>query len=132
VVALAFDPNIVSAQIDFVLVDQPIDFVDSSVTLRPTANIPLDLIASLLAGAPDARFVIEVHTDGRGAPAKNLTLSKRRGEVIRNALLTRGVAPQRLLVDGRGEAEPIANDATLEGQAANRRVLFVYSPSPSA
>lgn len=117
-----------SAQIDFVLVDQPIEFVDSSVVLRPAASVPLDLAALLLAGAPQARFAIEVHTDGRGAPAKNLTLSRRRGEVIRNALLSRGVAPQRLLVDGRGEAEPIANDATLPGQAANRRVSFVYLP----
>jgi outer membrane protein OmpA-like peptidoglycan-associated protein len=132
---LAFDPNIVAAQIDFVLVDQPLEFVDSSVVLRPSASIPLDLIASLLAGAPEARFAIEVHTDGRGAPAKNLTLSKRRAEIIRNALATRGVASSRLLIDGRGEAEPIANDATLQGQAANRRVLFVYQPTqptPSA
>ncbi len=121
-----------SAQIDFVLVDQPIEFVDSSVALRPSANVPLDLVASLMAGAPEARFAIEVHTDGRGAPAKNLTLSKRRGEAIRTALLSRGVSPQRLLVDGRGEAEPIANDSTLEGQAANRRVSFVYKPLPPA
>ncbi len=129
-IAILFDPNIVAAQIQFVLGDQPIEFVDSSVTLRPTASIPLDLIASLLAGAPDARFVIEVHTDGRGAPAKNVTLSKRRGEAIRSALVSRGVATERLLVDGRGETEPISSDATPEGQAANRRVVFAYQPTP--
>jgi outer membrane protein OmpA-like peptidoglycan-associated protein len=127
-----FDPNIVSAQIDFVLVDQPLEFIDSSGTLRPSASIPLDLIASLLAGAPDARFAIEVHTDGRGAPAKNVALSKRRAETIRAALALRGVTSSRLLIDGRGEAEPIASDATLQGQAANRRVLFVFQPTPSA
>jgi outer membrane protein OmpA-like peptidoglycan-associated protein len=121
---LAFDPHIVAAQINFVLVDQPIDFVDSSVVLRPGANVSLDLIASLLAGAPNARFVIEVHTDGRGASANNLTLSKRRGEAIRVALVSRGVASGRLVVDGRGEVEPVANDGSPQGQAANRRVLF--------
>jgi OmpA-OmpF porin, OOP family len=129
---LAFDPNIVAAQIDFVLVDQPLEFVDSSVVLRPSASIPLDLIASLLAGAPEARFAIEVHTDGRGVPAKNLTLSKRRAETIRGALAARGVPSSRLLIDARGETEPIANDKTLQGQAANRRVSFVYQPTPSA
>ena len=120
-----------SAQIDFVLVDQPIEFVDSSVAFRPAAKVPLDVIASLLAGAPDASFAIEVHTDGRGAPAKNLALSKRRGEAIRSALISRGVPGQHLQIDGRGEAEPIANDATLKGQSANRRVSFVYLPTPS-
>jgi outer membrane protein OmpA-like peptidoglycan-associated protein len=122
--ALAFDPNIVAAQINFVLVDQPIDFVDSSVSLRPGSNVSLDLIASLLAGAPNARFGIEVHTDGRGAPANNLTLSKRRGEVIRSALVSRGVASGRLVVDGRGEAEPLADNGSPQGQSINRRVLF--------
>jgi outer membrane protein OmpA-like peptidoglycan-associated protein len=127
-----FDPNIVVAQIAFVLGSQPLDFVDSSATLLSTAKAPLDLIAALLAGSPSAQFVIEVHTDGRGAPAKNITLSKRRGDAIVAALTARGVNPKRLTVDGRGEAEPIGSDGTIEGQTANRRVLFLYRPTPSA
>ena len=120
-----------AAQIDFVLVSQPLEFADSSVNLLPGAKDSLDLIAALLSGSPQARFTVKVHTDGRGAPARNLTLSKRRGEMIRAALVARGVNPTRLVVDGRGEAEPIASDGTVEGQAVNRRVVFVYQTPPS-
>jgi outer membrane protein OmpA-like peptidoglycan-associated protein len=68
--------------------------------------------------------VIEGHTDSQGNEAVNAELSSARAESVRAALVAKGVAADRLTAVGFGESQPIADNATTEGRAANRRVVF--------
>lgn len=86
----------------------------------------LDRFASGLNDNPAATVTIIGHTDNTGTDAINDPLSLDRASRTRDYLAGRGVAPQRIFVDGRGSHEPIATNATAEGRARNRRVeIFV-------
>ena len=69
-------------------------------------------------------LVVEVagHTDSDGSAALNESLSERRAITVRDYLIERGVNRANLTVKGYGEAAPIADNATREGKARNRRV----------
>ena len=91
----------------------------------------LDLVAAALVDTPAARVAIIGHTDSRGSDVLNNRLSKERAESTRDYLIARGVAFERLLAEGRGKAEPVADNATPEGRALNRRVdLLISAPAP--
>jgi OOP family OmpA-OmpF porin len=62
------------------------------------------------------------HTDSRGSAAFNKTLSTKRAVSVKNNLVSRGVEASRIQTLGRGEEEPIADNATAEGRAKNRRI----------
>ncbi|HEY6772333.1 MAG TPA: OmpA family protein [Oxalicibacterium sp.] len=86
----------------------------------------LDRFATGLIDNPAATVTIIGHTDNTGTDAINNPLSLDRASRTRDYLAGRGVAPQRIFVDGRGSHEPIASNATTEGRARNRRVeIFV-------
>ena len=66
------------------------------------------------------------HTDSDGDDAKNLELSKRRAESVKNALSNDfGIAADRIQTDGAGESMPIVPNTTVEQKAKNRRVEFI-------
>jgi outer membrane protein OmpA-like peptidoglycan-associated protein len=69
-------------------------------------------------------LVIEVagHTDNVGNENWNIGLSLRRAYTVRDFLIAQGVAPERISARGYGSSQPIADNATPEGQAQNRRV----------
>ena len=69
-------------------------------------------------------IMIEVagHTDSVGNDAYNQALSERRANTVRDFLISRGVAADRLTARGYGEAEPVGDNSTEEGRALNRRV----------
>ena len=67
-------------------------------------------------------WTVEVHTDNLGSDEYNLTLSQRRADAIVAGLVARGADPAQLLAVGKGEGEPIADNATRAGREANRRV----------
>ena len=67
------------------------------------------------------------HTDGQGDAAANLGLSQRRAVAVRKELIARGVAPNALKAQGYGDALPIADNATEEGRAQNRRTAVLWS-----
>ncbi|MFN3415532.1 MAG: OmpA family protein [Caldimonas sp.] len=91
----------------------------------------LDLVAAALLEAPDARVLILGHTDNRGSEALNNRLSKERAESTRDYLVARGIAVERLRAEGRGKTEPLADNATPQGRALNRRVeLLISVPAP--
>ena len=64
------------------------------------------------------------HTDSSGTEAYNQQLSERRAQTVADYLQAKGVAPGRLAASGAGESEPIADNATKEGRAENRRVVL--------
>jgi OOP family OmpA-OmpF porin len=68
--------------------------------------------------------VAEGHTDSTGSEAHNQRLSERRARAVMDYLATKGVASDRMQVVGFGESKPIADNATREGRAQNRRVVL--------
>jgi outer membrane protein OmpA-like peptidoglycan-associated protein len=89
-------------------------------------SIPLlDEVASTLLGHPEI-LLVEVggHTDAKGSDTYNQGLSQRRVDSVRRHLIGKGVQESRLVAKGYGESKPIADNATPEGRASNRRVEF--------
>ncbi len=94
--------------------------------LRPI----LDRFATTLNQNPVTTVTIIGHTDSTGTDAINNPLSVNRAASTRDYLVARGVATNRIAIDGRGSREPIADNNTVEGRAKNRRVeIFVAEPA---
>ncbi|RYY47317.1 MAG: OmpA family protein [Sphingomonadales bacterium] len=97
-------------------------FGTDSAVLRPGANDKLRPLAGYLRANPGVRVAIIGHTDARGTDAHNQALSERRAESVRGAFDAMGVTRARFRVEGKGESEPVATNATAEGMRLNRRV----------
>lgn len=76
----------------------------------------------------DSSIVVEGHTDSQGAAAMNQELSQKRAESVRTYLVSRGIAADRITAAGYGPSRSIADNASPEGRANNRRVEIVVSP----
>ena len=70
-------------------------------------------------------MTIEGHTDNVGAKETNMKLSQRRAEAVRSWLVGQGIDGGRLLARGLGDSKPVAENATEDGRAKNRRVALV-------
>ncbi len=97
-------------------------FSADSAVLKPAAVEQIAQLGDILVKYSDDRIRIQGHTDSTGSPARNEELSLRRAEAVRDVLAGRGVNPRQMLVEGVGAARPIADNATPEGRAENRRV----------
>jgi OOP family OmpA-OmpF porin len=62
------------------------------------------------------------HTDSVGADAYNQKLSVRRAESVKSYLVSKGVEPNRIYTEGKGEKQPVASNKTADGRQKNRRV----------
>ena len=82
----------------------------------------MQAIAAILNEYPKANFTIEGHTDSTGSEATNQLLSEKRANAVMDYLVNNGIAGARLSAVGYGEANPIAENNTRSGRAANRRV----------
>jgi len=83
-------------------------------------------IAEKIKSNPQVKRIrIEGHTDDVGGAKKNQELSQARAESVRNALIAKGVEPERLQAVGYGDSRPLDKRKTNEARAKNRRVEFV-------
>lgn len=96
------------------------DFDKSDLTAE--ARSQLDGLMSKLSHANVVSIRVVGHTDSVGTDAYNQRLSERRASSVVEYLLTQGLAPDKLTSEGKGESEPVADNATDEGRAQNRRV----------
>ena len=98
-------------------------FGSGSASLTASAQASLRRLADALP--PGGAIRIEGHTDSQGADAANLALSKRRADAVKRALEEAGVSGSRLSASGKGEASPVADNASADGRARNRRVEII-------
>lgn len=99
-----------------------ISFDTGRADIKPKLRPILDQFASGLSNQPNTEVRIIGHTDSQGPDAVNDPLSLQRAEAAKRYLAARGVDPNRVVVAGRGEHEPIADNSTESGRARNRRV----------
>ena len=109
-------------------------FKTGSYEITDRANEVLGKVAMVLKNQPDLEFMVEGHTDaipfnGSGIISDNWDLSAMRATtVVRLLQKKHGLDPARMVAAGRGEYRPVADNATKEGRAANRRTRIVVLP----
>lgn len=98
--------------------------------IKPALHAVLDRFATTLNQNPVTTVRVVGHTDNVGSDAVNNPLSVNRAAATRDYLVSRGVAGNRIAIDGRGSHEPIADNATAAGKARNRRVEIFVAEAP--
>ena len=84
----------------------------------------LDEVGALLLAAPEVAIKVGGHTDNVGSETDNLALSTQRAEAVKAYLVVKGINSRTIEAVGYGESQPIADNSTEEGRAANRRIDF--------
>ena len=103
---------------------QIINFATSSNAIPDANKEVLNLAAEKLASLPDAHLKITGHTDSQGNHAFNQKLSERRAAAVRDYLVSKGIASERIEIFGASSDEPVASNATEQGRFQNRRIEF--------
>jgi len=117
-------PDECVARINAILGEEQIVFAPSSTKIDATAILVVEKIATAMEGCDEVPMEIGGHTDSQGRETMNQTLSQARAESVLDALLRLEVLTTFLSAKGYGEAQPIADNGTEEGRAANRRIEF--------
>lgn len=107
-------------------------FRSAESTLLPPARVKLDQVANALLAIRTRNLIVEGHTDSQGTDAYNRELSQRRADAVRDYLVQRSYPASHIQSRGQGEGSPIANNASAEGRANNRRVEIVIEREAQA
>lgn len=99
-----------------------VNFELNSAELTGESQEPLDRAVASLKKYRDIRVEVQAHTDNMGESDYNQYLSEKRANTVRDYLIAQGIHAGRLVAKGYGETSPIADNATREGRAKNRRV----------
>lgn len=107
---------------------EELTFAPASALLSGRSIPMLDGLAAVMKAHPEARLMVEGHTDDSGPPAGNVQLSKERADAVKSALVGRGVDADRVETVGVGPDRPIASNDTPVGRAMNRRTEVALIP----
>ncbi|MBK8258614.1 MAG: OmpA family protein [Polyangiaceae bacterium] len=108
-----------------IVILQQVQFATGTAKLTGNSDEILTEVANVLKERAEIlKLEVQGHTDNKGNKATNKTLSQSRSESVLKALVGKGVAADRLSAKGYGQEVPIADNATEEGRAKNRRVQF--------
>ncbi|EOW6618019.1 OmpA family lipoprotein [Cronobacter dublinensis] len=115
---------------DNIILNMPnnVTFDSSQANLKPAGANTLTGVAMVLKEYPKTAVNVVGYTDSTGGQALNMKLSQQRAESVASALITQGVAANRIRTGGMGPANPVASNSTEEGKAQNRRVEITLSP----
>jgi outer membrane protein OmpA-like peptidoglycan-associated protein len=102
-----------------------INFETGKSSISAESQKIIDNIVTMLKDNPTLKISIEGHTDNRGNAASNKTLSENRAKAVMNAVISKGIPASRLGSKGWGQEKPVADNASDEGKAKNRRVEIV-------
>jgi outer membrane protein OmpA-like peptidoglycan-associated protein len=100
-------------------------FRSGDAVLMGGAQTRLDQVVDALLATPGRKIAVEGFTDSQGSNEYNMDLSQRRADAVRDYLVHGGLSADRVHAHGIGEERPIADNATSEGRANNRRVEIV-------
>ena len=100
-------------------------FETGKATLKPESMAEIQKVADYMKKNPTARFEVQGHTDNQGSDKINDPLSQQRAEAVVKALEGMGCDPFNMRAVGKGSHEPVADNATEDGRAKNRRVEFI-------
>ncbi|ELY6198673.1 OmpA family lipoprotein [Cronobacter sakazakii] len=115
---------------DNIILNMPnnVTFDSSQANLKPAGANTLTGVAMVLKEYPKTAVNVVGYTDSTGGQALNMKLSQQRAESVASALITQGVAANRIRTSGMGPANPVASNSTEEGKTQNRRVEITLSP----
>lgn len=109
-----------------------INFDTGKATIRPDSEPVIAQITAMMKANPSLELSVEGHTDDVGDAKSNQTLSENRAKAVVAALVAKGVEAKRLGSAGFGQNKPVADNATEEGRAKNRRVELVKKGGSSS
>ncbi len=110
------------------IVTLPGIFFDTGKTaLKEGAKNTLQKIAARLKDDSNVKVAVEGHTDNVGTSEKNMELSDKRAQAVRDYLVAQGIPADRVTAVGKGESEPIATNKTAAGRQQNRRVELIIT-----
>jgi outer membrane protein OmpA-like peptidoglycan-associated protein len=104
-----------------------VQFATGTAELNTSAREGLARFAGIVASYPDIQFSVEGHTDNTGSVTTNEELSVRRALAVRDYLISQGIGVSRIDARGFAATQPIADNATSDGRARNRRVEIVLT-----
>ena len=99
-----------------------INFETAKATISTSSFDLLSSIKSTADRCPEASFEIAGHTDNVGNDAANMTLSQNRADAVKNYLVKKGIASNRIETKAYGETQPVMSNESAEGRAKNRRI----------
>ena len=95
--------------------------------LKSNGLVNVNQLATYLRDNPDRKVIVEGYTDSSGSASYNQSLSERRAQSVRMALVKMGVDPARIVAQGYGKEYPVADNTSNSGRAQNRRVEVTIS-----
>jgi outer membrane protein OmpA-like peptidoglycan-associated protein len=104
-------------------------FNTNGAELKPTAQEDLGAFTHVLKKYPDTEVVVQGFTDSTGSKQTNEKLSAERAAAVVSYLGAAGVPRTRMTSEGMGESSPVADNATVNGRAQNRRVEVQIRPN---
>ncbi len=117
-------PGECQKQIDRIIDNNIILYGSASSKINKQSFGLLDKIAAIAKRCRTTRLEVAGHTDNTGTRRANIRLSRLRAESVMTYLIGRGVDPNKLVAQGFGSANPIANNANKKDRARNRRIEF--------
>ena len=99
-----------------------VNFESNSSELTAGSSESLDKAVAAMNKYENLRIEIQAHTDSMGEAAYNQSLSEKRANSVRDYMIGKGIAADRMVAKGYGETKPIADNGTRAGRAENRRV----------
>jgi len=124
----ATDVDGCSAQTASVLERSQIGFLPGSARLDATSIRAINALAAVVLPCVSTDLTLEIggHTDATGDELENLELSQARAQAVQDALIARGVPTVAITAYGFGQSQPVADNETPEGRAANRRTDITW------
>ncbi|MDH4394358.1 MAG: OmpA family protein [Limnobacter sp.] len=96
-------------------------------TLKPAGQQRIDAEIAKLGQVELNAVIAEGHTDSIGTDKYNQKLSERRAQAVKNYMVSKGVAADKITIKGLGESKPVADNKTKDGRAKNRRVEIEFT-----
>ncbi|MCB9224864.1 MAG: OmpA family protein [Crocinitomicaceae bacterium] len=105
---------------------KPVLFDHDKDSIKPEFHAYLDQMVKIVLSHSDLRIKIIGHTDSNGTDDYNIDLSQRRANNVKQYLISKGLKPDRVVIEYRGERDPFTSNETVFGKSLNRRVDFEF------